>query len=76
MDNPSQETLQSWHDDTKNWKWGLLYYNKKDKRIFLEKKNPDYGITINFANPKSYMTILAMILFFGFILYMINKKAS
>jgi uncharacterized membrane protein len=76
MDNPNQETLQNWHDDAKNWKWSMFYCNKKDKRIFLEKKNPDYGITLNFANPKAYLAILIMVLFFGLILYMINKKAS
>ncbi|WP_333600077.1 hypothetical protein [Flavobacterium sp.] len=74
MENPSKETLQSWHDDDNNWKLGgLFYYNKKDKRVFIEKRNPDYGVTLNFANPKAFLALLLGALFFGFIVYMITK---
>lgn len=59
----------------KNWKWGLFYYNKKDKRVFIEKPNPEYGVTLNFANPKAYLALLSAVLFFGFVVYMITKKA-
>jgi uncharacterized membrane protein len=74
MDKPTKETLQSWHDDVNNWKWGSLYFNKNDKRIFIEKPDPAYGFTLNFANPKSYLVILIATLFFGFIVYMITKN--
>jgi len=70
--NKAQE--ESWRNDSKNWKLGQFYFNKKDKRIFVEKTNPEYGITINFANPKSLLVIILSILFFGFVLYMINKN--
>lgn len=42
-----------------NWKFGIFYYNKDDKRLFPPKRNKFLGWTINFANPYS---ILAMIL--------------
>ena len=58
----------------KNWKWGLFFYNKKDKRVFIEKPNPEYGITLNFANPKAYLVLLLAAVFFGFILYMIQNN--
>jgi uncharacterized membrane protein len=76
MESPSKEILQSWHDDANNWKWGIFYFNPKDKRIFIDKPNPDFGTTLNFANPKSYLVVAIALLFFGFILYMITKKAS
>jgi uncharacterized membrane protein len=60
----------------KNWKWGLFYYNKEDQRVFVEKPNPNYGITLNFAHPKAYLALFLAVLFFGFIIYMITKKAS
>ncbi|WP_284651852.1 DUF5808 domain-containing protein [Flavobacterium terrisoli] len=60
----------------KNWKFGLFYFNKEDQRVFVEKPNPNYGITLNFANPKAYVALLLAALFFGFIVYMITKKAS
>jgi len=42
-----------------NWKFGIFYYNKDDKRLFPPKRNKFLGWTVNFANPYS---ILAMIL--------------
>ena len=51
-------------DDPLNWKWGIFYYNKTDKRIFLPKRN-GLGWTVNFANPYS------ILLLFGFIVVMI-----
>lgn len=74
MENPDKELLQSWEQDPKNWKLGNFYFNKKDKRVFVEKPNPEDGITVNFASPKTYLILLISCLFFGFILYMINKN--
>lgn len=65
------------NNNTNNhWKWGLFYFNTKDKRIFVEKRNPNYGITLNFAQPKAYLALIIAIMFFAFITYMITKKAS
>jgi uncharacterized membrane protein len=44
-----------------NYKWGFLYYNKKDKRIVLPKYQRERGWTVNFANPLSYLFILLII---------------
>lgn len=74
MEQTNKEKEESWRNDPKNWKLGNFYYNKKDKRIFVEKTNPEYGITINFANPKSYLIVLLFIMFVGFIIYMIDKN--
>jgi uncharacterized membrane protein len=49
------------HNDPTNWKWGIFYCNKEDKRLFLPKKNPASGITVNFANPYSVLIVLVII---------------
>ncbi len=57
---PSKETLEKWHKDPKNWKWGMFYFNKDDKRIFPPKKIKQMGWTVNFANPVSVFSLLAV----------------
>ena len=48
--------------DSSNWKWGIFYFNKKDKRLLVPKRLAFLGITINFANPWSILLVLALIL--------------
>ena len=76
MENPSKDTLEKWHKDPKNWKWGLFYFNKEDKRLFVDKRNPNLGGTINFAHPKSYLFFIGMICFFGLVIttILMSKK--
>lgn len=74
MEKSNKEKEESWHDNPEKWKLGVFYYNKNDKRIFTAKRNPDYGIMLNFANPKSYLVMLFSALFFGFILFKINQN--
>jgi len=55
---------KQWHDDPKNWKLGLFYFNPEDKRIFPPKRMEGMGWTINFANADSVLvmtTTIAMI---------------
>ena len=59
---PDKELLKQWSDDPNNWKWGLFYYNKEDKRLLPPKRNPAIGFTINFANKKSLLFFLLTIL--------------
>jgi uncharacterized membrane protein len=75
MEN-NKYTEENWHKDSANWVWGIFYFNKKDNRIFVPKRLEWMGITLNFANPKSYLALLIMSLFFGLIIYMITKKTS
>ena len=58
MESPSKETLEKWHKDPNNWKFGGIYYNKEDKRIFPPKRIAWMGWTINFANRNSIITYL------------------
>lgn len=61
-------------DDPKNWIWGMFYYNPKDPRVFPPKRNPMMGLTVNFANPKSMLALLALLAFFGFVIGMIEMN--
>lgn len=59
---PTKEILDNWHKDPNNWKFGWLYYNKDDKRIFPPKRNKYLGWTVNFANPISIITLFAIVI--------------
>ncbi len=73
-DNPSQETIDKWQKDPNNWIWGILYYNKEDKRIFPPKKIAELGFTVNFANRNSVLAFIAFMLFALGIVFMITSK--
>lgn len=68
---PTKEQEKEWINNNKYWKWGVFYYNPDDKRLFLPKRNPSYGITINFANKNSILFFILFFSFFGTILYAI-----
>jgi uncharacterized membrane protein len=70
----SRETEERWRKDPNNWIWGIFYYNKEDKRLFVSKKLEWMGTTLNFANPKSVLFTIGFLLFFAFILTMIIIK--
>jgi uncharacterized membrane protein len=73
--NPTKEILEEWRTNPRYWQLkGLFYCNKEDERIIVDKQNPNYGSTLNFAHRKSLLFIIPTLLFFGFILYMITYK--
>ena len=70
MEKPSKKQLEQWHKDPANWKFGFIYVNKADKRIFPPKKNANFGYTINFANPLSILMLFALLIFFSGMSYL------
>lgn len=66
-DKPSTETKNNWHNNPSNWKFGIFYFNKEDKRIFPPKKIKQLGWTINFANRNSIFVIVILILLLLFL---------
>ena len=60
QEKPTKDTLENWHKDPNNWKWGIFYFNKDDKRIFPPKRNKYLGWTVNFANPISIISLVAI----------------
>jgi uncharacterized membrane protein len=69
----SKETLETWHNDPSNWKWGFIYYNKQDDRLFPPKRTKVLGWTVNFAKPKS---IIAMVGLFVVVLILMKYLKS
>ena len=59
--NPTQETLDQWHNDPSNWKLGIFYYNKQDKRLLPPKRIKQLGWTVNFANPMSILALIVLV---------------
>ena len=47
--------FDSMRKDPTNYYLGIFYFNKKDQRIFLPKRNPGFGWTVNFARPQVYL---------------------
>jgi uncharacterized membrane protein len=43
------------------YKWGIFYFDPQDSRVFVPKKIPWAGITVNFANPLSYLFLFLLI---------------
>ncbi len=66
---PSKETLNDWQSDPSNWKFGLIYFNKNDKRVIVPKKMRILGWTLNFANPYFVFPLLIIA-----IIYIILKN--
>jgi uncharacterized membrane protein len=73
-EKPSKETLEKWHKDPNNWKWGMFYFNKEDHRILPPKRIEWMGWTVNFANPRSVIAFLIAIAFFILAVTLIEPK--
>jgi uncharacterized membrane protein len=63
MEQPDKETLEKWHKDPNNWKWGCIYFNKEDQRLLPPKRIAWMGWTVNFANLKSVLLFIALLIF-------------
>ncbi|MGA3015199.1 MAG: hypothetical protein ABSD71_14320 [Bacteroidales bacterium] len=50
-------------DDPTNYKWNVFYYNLKDKRLVVPKRNRILGLTLNFANPYALYWVIGIFLF-------------
>jgi uncharacterized membrane protein len=70
---PTEEELREWHSDPNNWKLGIFYFNPKDKRIFPPKRISGLGWTVNFANPVSVLTILAILAITFYVTSLLQK---
>ena len=57
---PSAELRDQWHEDPSNWKPGVFYFNRADKRLLPPKRVKAMGWTVNFANPVSILVLIAM----------------
>jgi uncharacterized membrane protein len=58
----TDEIIENWYKDPNNWKLGIFYFNKEDKRIFPRKRYGYFGCTINFTNPFSILINISIII--------------
>ncbi|HRZ98395.1 MAG TPA: DUF5808 domain-containing protein [Paludibacter sp.] len=58
-----QNELDKMANDPDNYWLNLFYFNYRDKRFVLPKRNKLFGWTLNFAHPLSYVLILGIIAF-------------
>lgn len=70
-----QNDFDRMRNDPENYKWGIFYFNPKDSRFILPKRNIGMGWTLNFANPYSYLFILGIIIL-AFLMGNIEKVFS
>jgi uncharacterized membrane protein len=56
-----QNQYNNMRKDPENYILGIFYFNKKDARVILPKRNSWRGWTVNFASPYAYLTIIAFI---------------
>lgn len=61
MSLSKEEKQNKWHEEPKNWKWGFLYFNHEDPRLFPPKREKAAGWTINFASPISILIHVIML---------------
>ena len=48
------------HQDPSNWKWGIFYHNTNDPRVWVPKRNPVMGWTVNFAHRAAYWWLIGL----------------
>lgn len=68
-----QKKFEEWHKNPDNWKLGVFYFNKEDKRILPPKRNKMLGWTVNFANPVSIL-LFALLLFGVMVIFNLLAK--
>ena len=48
-------------EDPANYKWGIFYFNRKDRRIIVPKRLKMMGWTLNFANFYTYIILFLIV---------------
>ena len=59
--SPSQETINAheWRSD-ENWTRLGLYRSVRDTRVWVPKRKPAFGWTVNLAHPAGWWSLLAL----------------
>ena len=45
-------------NDPTNYKWGIFYFNRNDRRIMVPRRSKSKSWTLNFANFYSYFLLI------------------
>ncbi|HCT31186.1 MAG TPA: hypothetical protein DIW31_10765 [Bacteroidales bacterium] len=70
---PSIEMLDEMHKQPKYWKAGIFYVNSNDSRLFVPKRAPYFGWTLNFGNPFAYVFLIVLIVIIGILPLILTK---
>lgn len=54
--------LDEMRNDPGNYRWGIFYFNPRDSRTIVPKRNAWMGWTLNFAHPGSFLVLLGILL--------------
>lgn len=54
-----KEIENTMNKNPNNWK-GIFYFNRKDYRLIVPKRDPSLGWTLNFASPYTYLFLIAI----------------
>jgi len=65
-DRGNERQQDFWHKDSNNWKAGVFYFNRKDPRVSVPKRNPMLGWTLNFGNPLSWLILVSIAVLIAF----------
>ncbi len=57
-----QRELEEMRNDPGNYRWGIFYFNPRDSRAIVPKRNAWMGWTLNFARPISFLVLLGIFL--------------
>ena len=57
-------------DNPDNYRLGIFYFNRKDKRAIVPKRNRFLGWTVNFAHPYAYWLLIGVVAVTVFVLVM------
>lgn len=58
----NQFQYDQWHQDPRNWKLGIFYFNKLDPRIMPPKRIKFLGWTLNFAHWQAWGILICILL--------------
>ena len=57
-----KKTLDEFSQDKQNWKLGLFYFNRADKRTLVPSRRPGFGPTLNFASFYTFLLLAGTVI--------------
>jgi hypothetical protein len=72
----NKEAVMNSIDDSRNYRFGIFYYNPADRRTIVPRRIGFWGsgYTMNFAKPVSRLILIVFLVLTGFLIYAIVKS--
>ncbi len=55
------DTFDPYIDNPENYKWGIFYFNRNDRRFIVPKRIRWLGWTLNFAYRSAWLWLISMV---------------